>query len=145
MAFSFMVPDLLFCLGSENEVCACSTRRSPLLATCLWAVAGWRQRGGTPAPSSRPPKCVCVCAGSDSWDHSCSPQPHTWGPCDMTGENKPCSTAKLAETPPSPSRVQFSEPHLHSNYFSGKARGVGLKKTETEQKMYSNKKNTQLK
>lgn len=131
-----MVPDLPFCLGSENKVCARSPGRSPLLATCSWAAAGWRQRGGTPAPSSRPQKCVC--AGSDSWEHSCSPQPHTWGPSDVTGENKPCSTAKLAETPLPPQG--FSSVNLiYTQTTSVERQGGGWKK-KTEQKMYSNRK-----
>lgn len=37
-------------------------------------------------------------AGPDSWNHSCSPQPHL-GACDVTGESKLFSTAKLAENP----------------------------------------------
>lgn len=45
------------------------------------------------------------------------------GPGEVTGESKPCSKAKLAQKPfnPPPSKIQFSEPQLHSSYFSRKA------------------------
>lgn len=102
------------------DLAFCSQQISLLLATCSRARAGGRQRGSTPAPSSRaqqPVRC-----GPDSWAHRCSPQPHTLAAVGCESENKPCLKKKTTQYP---SRAQFSEPQLHSDYFSGRsARGA---------------------
>lgn len=70
-----------------------------------------------------------VQSSTDRWfPQLLSTDPHL---CAVTSEYKPHSEAKLAGSPSHkspPSRMEISEPSLHSRYFSGKVAGGGRKK-----------------
>lgn len=133
-----MVLDLLCRLGSEIA------GRSSLTCYLLLSWAGWRRRGSTPAPSSRPQQPTRQPQQLPSQLLSTT-HANTWGGRRVTRQERinPVLKPSRQKTPLRPPRGFSSiEPQLHSNYFSGKAAGGwgGWGGEKREHKMYNNRK-----
>lgn len=107
-------------------------RRSPLVATCSLAAPGCGKK--------RQHTCTFLrsTAARELGTQLLCPATHL-GPREVTGKNKPCSKAKLAENPSVRHKdlLQWTSNTLKLQWQGGRG---GREKRKTEHKMYNNRK-----